>query len=283
MGKTLTKTTSSSLAVIESDAVVVNMIRVRTALAEAVTISQTKKIMDVAAAAEIYARRQHLSEEAEQMAATVKVEALRKLGEMLQAAPKATGAKGIGKKSAVPEENRTLAELGLTKKESAIAQKLAGLSEEAFEQVSAGHVTIAKAIAAVNAEKKEDTAKSDEAKPGAEKAGKAKKTAAEPKAPDGTTAKDFEVDNLRGAVDALWAANEELTQRLAVEAMDATEEEKLAADDLITELRRQVKVLTAELEATRATRNQLMTTNAELVKSVAHWRRIAAKAEKAAA
>lgn len=121
-------------------------------------------------------------------------------------------------------------------------------------------------------------------KPKADKpeTGKAKPASkkAEPEAPK---ADDHEVDNLRGAVEALAAENDELKQRVAVECMDATEDDKLAANDLITELRRQVKVLTAELEATRATRNQLMTTNAELVKSVAHWRRIAAKAEKAAA
>jgi hypothetical protein len=142
----------NQVAIIESDSVVVSMKRASAALAEAVTISQTKKIVDVAAAAEIYAKRQHLSEEAEQMAVAVKVEALRKLGEMLKVAPKATGAKGIGK-SAVPKENRTLAELGLTKKESAVAQKLASLPEKDFAQVRDGHVTVAKAIAAVDATK----------------------------------------------------------------------------------------------------------------------------------
>ena len=165
-------TTQTALAVVESDAVVVNMTRASLALSEAVTISQTKKILDVAAAAEVYARRQHLSEEAERLAATVKVEALRKLGEMLKATPKATGAKGIGK-SAVPKGNRTLADIGLTKKESALAQKLAELPEEAFEQVRDGHVTVAKAIAAAEAARKPAPTKTDEpvqAKPAAKKA-----------------------------------------------------------------------------------------------------------------
>lgn len=149
---------SNQLTVIESDGVILSMQRASTALAEAVTISQTKKIVDVAAAAEIYARRQHLSEEAEQMAVTVKVEALRKLGEMLHVTPKATGAKGIGT-SAVPKENRTLADLGLTKKESAVAQKLAAMPAKDFQQVRDGHVTVAKAIAAVDATKKAAPAK----------------------------------------------------------------------------------------------------------------------------
>jgi hypothetical protein len=62
---------------------------------------------------------------------TVKVEALRRLGEMLKASPKAKGVKGQftgGTKSEpLAETVPTLVELGLTKKESAIAQKLAAL------------------------------------------------------------------------------------------------------------------------------------------------------------
>lgn len=152
---------SNSLTVVESDTVVVSMKRAYNALAEAVTISQTKKILDVAAAAEIYARRQHLSEEAEQMAATVKVEALRKLGEMLQATERAEGGKGISGNQYTKNLVRcptgtapTLSELGLTKKESSIAQKLASLPEEAFQQVRDGHISVTKAIAVVEVARK---------------------------------------------------------------------------------------------------------------------------------
>lgn len=151
-------TTKNSVAVVESDAVVVSMTRVSLALAEAVTISQTKKILDVAAAAEVYARRQHLSKEAERMAAAVKVEALRKLGEMLKAAPKAKGELLRGTKSAPREtQPETLEELGLTKKESALAQKIAELSEDAFQEVREGHLSVAKALAAVDSAKRAPT------------------------------------------------------------------------------------------------------------------------------
>lgn len=144
---------TSHLATVQSDAVVVSLMRASTALAEAKTIQQTKKIMDVAAAAEIYARRQHLGDEAEALAVSIKVEALRKLGEMLKASPKAAGVKGRftgGSKLVPPAETApTLTELGLTKKESAVAQKLAALPEAEFQQVRDGHVTVTKAIAAV--------------------------------------------------------------------------------------------------------------------------------------
>ncbi len=147
---------STDIVIIESDSVIASMNRAHQALAEAVSVSQTKTIIDVAHAAEIYAKRQHLSESAINQATSVKVEAMRKLGEILQATPKATGAKGIGP-IAVPKGNRntnpTLDELGLSKKESAVAQKLASLSDDAFEQVRSGSITIAKAVAVVAAEK----------------------------------------------------------------------------------------------------------------------------------
>ena len=73
------------------------------------------------------------------MAASIKVEALRKLGEMLKATPRAKGEILRGSISA-PRGNdaETLADLGLTKKESAVAQKLAALPEKAKERMSEG-------------------------------------------------------------------------------------------------------------------------------------------------
>lgn len=136
------------MAVVETDAVVATMNRARAALAEAKTIQQTKRIVDAAAAAEIYARRQKLGEEASEMALSIKVEALRKLGEMLTASPKAKGARTVGGGGfsggtvlVPPEETApTLADLGLTKKESAVAQKLAALPESEFRaREGAGH------------------------------------------------------------------------------------------------------------------------------------------------
>lgn len=150
----------NQIAVVETDAVVATMSRARMALAEAKTIQETKRIVDAAAAAEIYARRQKLGEEASDLALSIKVEALRKLGEMLSATPKAKGVKLAGRdsfggtKTEPPKDDAaTLADLGLTKKESAVAQKLAALPDSEFQQVRDGHVTVAKAIAAVDAVK----------------------------------------------------------------------------------------------------------------------------------
>ena len=152
----------SQVAVIETDAVVASMNRARMALSEAKTIQQTKLIVDTAAAAEIYARRQKLGEEASNLATSIKIEALRKLGGMLEQTPRASGVKKAGtvlggSKVELPKNDApTLAELGLTKKESALAQKLNTLSEEDYQQVRDGNISVAKAIAAVDAGKTKD-------------------------------------------------------------------------------------------------------------------------------
>jgi hypothetical protein len=140
----------SNLPAVQQDSVIVSLVRASTALAEARTIQQTKSVLDVAAAAEIYAKRQQLGEEAIGIAHSIKIEALRKLGEMLKATPRNEGAKGIGA-SAVPKENRTptLADLGLDKKTAMVAQQLTQLTDDAFEQVREGHETIAKALNAL--------------------------------------------------------------------------------------------------------------------------------------
>ena len=130
---------------VKADLMVVQLDRARTALAEAKTIGETKKVMDMAHAAQIYARRQQLGEEAMAYALAIKIEALRKLGEMLAVTPKNAGARGIGK-SGVPLLNPTIAELGIDKKVSMVAQHLAAMPVEAFEQVREGVQTVSEAL-----------------------------------------------------------------------------------------------------------------------------------------
>lgn len=129
------------------DLVIFKLDAARSALAEAKTLQDTKQILDIAGAAETYAKRQKLGDEAIGYAHAIKVEALRRLGEMLKDSPRNEGAKGIGT-SAVPKENRTptLNDLGIDKKTSSIAQKMADLPADHFEQVKAGHVAVTKAL-----------------------------------------------------------------------------------------------------------------------------------------
>lgn len=228
--------TKNKVAIVEADAVVVSMMRASSALAQAQTIQQTKKIMDAAHAAEIYAKRQKLGEEAMGIAASIKVEALRKLGEMLKATPRAKGEILRGS-ILVPRENdpETLAELGLTKKESAIAQKLAALPDEDFKQVRDGHVSVAKAIAAV-----------ESVKP--------KASAPEPAAPEPQD----------DGPDADEIAASEAAQRADTEAL----QKLLQSDDKLSTAYAEIKRLNAELSVVKQARDGYMNKANELVRTV---------------
>lgn len=105
--------------------------------------------MDLAAAAELFARKQKLGAVMVQRAASVKLDAERMLGEYLKQQPKATGSAGTlaGRDSSggsvlVPLENNapTLKDLGISKKLSAEAQRLADIPDETFAKVKAGEI-----------------------------------------------------------------------------------------------------------------------------------------------
>lgn len=82
-----------------------------------------------------------------------------------------------------------------------------------------------------------------------------------------------DLDHAREAVTILSEENERLSDRLAVEAMDASEEEKTLATETIASLREQVKTLTAELKAVKASRDSYMREVGELKKQCAAQRR----------
>ncbi len=132
-----------------NDIVLQKLETARTALAEAKTIQETKNILDVAIAAEVYAKRQQLGEEAVQYATSIKVEALAQLGRMLKETPRNTGTRPVGgdrfsggTEMLPPENIPTLAEMGLDKKTSKLAQDIAALPEEKLEAVKSGLIAL---------------------------------------------------------------------------------------------------------------------------------------------
>jgi N6-adenosine-specific RNA methylase IME4 len=138
-------------AIARRDPVLMRLEHARTQLAQANDLQQVKRIADAASAAKIYARQQKLGGEAIAFANSVKLEAMRRLGELYQETPKNRGARGTkwaGKTrrgtKRVPrlDEPPTLRELGLTKKESAIAKTLAELSIAQFAPVREGERSI---------------------------------------------------------------------------------------------------------------------------------------------
>jgi hypothetical protein len=81
------------------------------------------------------------------------------------------------------------------------------------------------------------------------------------------------------AVAELVAENQRLSDRLAVEAMDASEEEKLAASETISELREQIRILEIENQSLKISRDTYQRENAELKKTVASLQRKLKKEE----
>lgn len=83
------------------------------------------------------------------------------------------------------------------------------------------------------------------------------------------------------AVQELVAENQRLSDRLSVEAIDATDEEKLAAAQIISQLREQVNILEVELSSVKISRDTFQRENAELKKTVASLQRVLKKQESA--
>lgn len=142
------------------DSVIERLSRASEMLVEAKSMQEVKKIMDVAGAAKIYARRQQLGEEAVQHARSIELEAMRRLGELLIDTPKNKGGNGFKPKQAsgsdwepVADTTLTLAELGASKKISSLSQQLARMPKKEFEQVRDGIVGMAEALRQVKKEK----------------------------------------------------------------------------------------------------------------------------------
>lgn len=115
-------------------------------LAEVRDAPSAKKLMDLAAAAEVYAKKAQLGLDAVNLAMGIKLDAARKLGEYLKRTPKAKGSDYGGRApiDGTREEPSnpppTLAELGISKKLSAEAQRLASIPEDTFAKVKAGEI-----------------------------------------------------------------------------------------------------------------------------------------------
>ena len=131
------------------DLVLIKLDTARTALAEAKTIQETKNVLDIAVAAVVFAKRQQLGEEAILYATSIKVEALAQLGRMLKETPRADG--GTAQKTRYEKDTElepaTLAEMGLDKRTSKLAQDIASLPDEQIEKIKSGVVAINKATA----------------------------------------------------------------------------------------------------------------------------------------
>lgn len=110
-------------------------------LAEADTIQKAKELKNLALTAADWAKRKGMGEEAIRYAKSYALEAERKMGEMLRETERAKPGPEKKDRSPYVTDPPTLASLGLTKRESAEAQRLASMPQEKFQQVKAGEKT----------------------------------------------------------------------------------------------------------------------------------------------
>ena len=90
--------------------------------------------------------------------------------------------------------------------------------------------------------------------------------------------KEQKIEEMATEFKAIAEENEELKAKLAVKAMDASEEEKQSAQELIDELRATIKSQVAQIKGLTASRDAYQLKNAELLKQVNYWKKQAQKA-----
>lgn len=113
--------------------------RMRTAIVEAHSIDDVKEIRDKAEALRQYARQAGESLENQNMIAEIKLRAERRAGELIREMPKATGGQPYQAQKSTPdtmsvvEPVPTLADLGISHKDSSRFQAIASVPAEVFE------------------------------------------------------------------------------------------------------------------------------------------------------
>ena len=102
---------------------------------------------------------------------------------------------------------------------------------------------------------------------------KPKKAKAEAQAPAAPEPNAEELAEAHQTITSLSEENDQLRDRIGVEAMDASEEEKTQTAETIRELRALVKTLEAENAALKSSRDQYMTEATQAKKDAIYWRK----------
>ena len=122
-----------------NDLVLAKIDRDRSFLMEANSLQEVSKVIAMAQAAKIYAKRIHASQETTNQAVEIRLRAERRLGEMLKMTPKNPGTRtkgggeGAGGAILEPPAIPALSEAGIDKKTSSWARHLAAVPEPVFE------------------------------------------------------------------------------------------------------------------------------------------------------
>lgn len=136
-----------------NDGALIQLDRAQLALAECKTAMEAKQISDIAEAARVYLERTNASVETVNRAAEIRTLAERQMGAFLKEMPKhPPGPQSKKEIGAAVEPISTLAEIGITKKQSSTAQKLASIPAQEFHErlaltkASGERITAAKII-----------------------------------------------------------------------------------------------------------------------------------------
>ncbi len=244
------------------------------ALAECRSVDEVKSWSDKAAAMQAYGRMAK-DKTLEVDASEIRIRAERRLGEMLMQQKAdgglSRGAAGSGVNQHSAEEVRSslktapkLSDAGISKDLSSRAQKLAAVPEAEFEaEVGAWRERVSNEGARVSA--RLEAAGDREQK---------KRELAHP-----VESQDDELSEAHDTIRDLAEENEKLRDKLAVEAMDESEEAKTEAARTIAELRGQVATLERDNRAIKQSRDAFQIENAELKKQVQILLRKIKKAE----
>lgn len=171
------------------------------------------------------------------------------------------GAKGLFKKTNPSEPvntRKTIAEI------AGVSETTVGRvktiqekgTPELHANISSGAISINKAYSTIAP------------KPASPKPAAPKKTASKKVDPEEYTAEKFELDNAHNAIATLQQENQSLNDKLAVNSIDGSEEEKLSAEKIISDLRDQIVTLNKEIESIRANRDTYLTENSEMKKQI---------------
>ncbi len=127
--------------------------KIESAIALASRPEEINNVLALMDAAVAYAKRFYKDQaDVIQRAKSLRLQAERRLGEILRDMPKSVGAMGSGSNQHEVRLHTetaplTLAEIGIDKRTSSRAQKLAALPEKTFAAVASGDMPVAKAIA----------------------------------------------------------------------------------------------------------------------------------------
>lgn len=242
----------------------------RRAIAECRTVDEVKSWADKAAAMQAY-QRMAGDKSLEIDAAEIRIRAERRLGEMLAQSDLQRGGRPskTGSQSE-PVSAPKLSDVGISKKLSSRAQKLAAVPEEEFE------AEMGEWRDRVQQEGKRVTTRLEQSGERHQKTKLRRVLDAKPSDIPDMSAAD-ELDGLRQTIAELAAENDRLRDGATIAEIDGVEEKDRAAK-LISELRKRVQELEAELLAVKSQRDQYMNESAQKQRQITYWRQHAEKA-----